>query len=292
MKIGLYGKNINYDFFPYLNTLLEILDAHQSELFIYEPFFECIEKSYKKKLTQYKVFKSHENLPSDSDFLISIGGDGTFLETVSLVRDSEIPIIGVNSGRLGFLANISREDIPDAFTAIFNDKFSYERRALIEFITPENIFGDLNFGLNEVTIQKKDSSLITIHTYLDHEFLNSYWTDGLIISTPTGSTAYSLSLGGPIMLPNSKNFVITPIASHTLTVRPLVIPDDKEITIRLEGRSDNFLATVDNRVREFSKNTDITIRKAGFCVKMLKLHYNDFYSTLRHKLMWGMDKRN
>lgn len=240
----------------------------------------------------FTSFYENSDLPEDTNFMVSVGGDGTFLETVSFVKDSGIPIIGLNAGRLGFLANISQEIISDSFKAIFENKFTYEYRSLIELDTTKSAFEKFNYALNEVTVQKKDSSMITVHTYLNDDYLNSYWTDGLIISTPTGSTAYSMSVGGPIILPNASNFIISPIASHNLTVRPIVIPDNMEVTLKVDCRSDKFLLTLDNQYRQMDKSTEIRLKLAPFKIKMLQLHSNNFYKTLRNKLMWGADRRN
>jgi NAD+ kinase len=225
--------------------------------------------------------------------MVSIGGDGTFLESIMFLKNINIPVIGLNSGRLGFLANISKEEISLAFDAIIKGNYELESRSLLTLETETSIFGNFNFALNDVTIQKKDSTMITIDAYLDNEFLNTYWTDGLIVSTPTGSTAYSLSAGGPIVLPGSKNFIIAPIASHNLTVRPLVIPDTKEIRLEVRSRSGSFFVTVDNRVAAMEMpNNSFIIRKASFELKMVKLPFNSYYTTIRNKLMWGADTRN
>ncbi|WP_372644489.1 NAD kinase, partial [Ancylomarina sp.] len=217
-----------------------------------------------------------------------------FLDAVTVVQDSGIPIVGVNSGRLGFMADIAREEIPAAISDIFEGNYSIEERTLLKVQTKDNgLFKDFNYALNEFTVHKKDSaSMITIHTYIDGEYLNSYWADGLIIATPTGSTAYSLSVGGPILIPNTQNFVISPISPHNLTVRPIVLPNHQEITLKVEGRSDSYLASLDSRSVSFEALNELKISKADFKIKVLKLKTHSFYSTLRNKLMWGVDKRN
>jgi NAD+ kinase len=238
------------------------------------------------------VFHSDGDLDRDTDMLVSIGGDGTFLESIPLVFKNSIPIIGINSGRMGFLANISKEEIEPAFTAIFLGKHDIEYRTMIQFQAPSDIFGNLNFALNDITLQKNDASLITIDAYLDEEYLNTYWTDGLIVSTPTGSTAYSLSAGGPIVVPGSGNFVIVPIASHNLTVRPLVIPDHMQIKLTVNSRSGKYLVTADNRTRLVDSSVQFTLCRSAHKLGMVRLPSTNFYHTIRNKLMWGMDKRN
>jgi NAD+ kinase len=225
--------------------------------------------------------------------MFSIGGDGTFLETSSLVRNKNIPIVGINTGRLGFLSDIPSDKISEAIDNFFDKNFTIEKRTLLKLDTDNKLFSDFNFALNDVCIHKKDAtSLITIHVYINNEYLNSYWADGLIVSTPTGSTAYSMSLGGPIVVPNSENFIITPIASHNLTVRPIVINNNNELRIKVEGRSENFLVSLDSKSMLVDSTVELTIKKAPFSVNVLKFKNNSFFTTLRNKLMWGIDKRN
>ncbi len=292
MKISIYGKAFNSEFHPYLEKLFLRLKKENISISIYQPFKDFIDAETSCDTESFETFNSYEDIELDTDFMVSIGGDGTFLETITYVKDKNIPIIGLNSGRLGFLANIAKEDIDSAFDAILENRFTYEFRTLIELKSPSGVFSGYNFALNEVTIQKKDSKMIVVHVYVDNEFLNSYWTDGLIISTPTGSTAYSLSVGGPIVLPISNNFIIAPIASHNLSVRPIVIPDNVELTLKVDGRIDKYLLTLDNRTVELDRLTEVILKKSKFQIKMLQLHNNSFYNTLRNKLMWGLDKRN
>ena len=222
--------------------------------------------------------------------MLSIGGDGTFLEAVSFVRNKNIPMLGINSGRLGFLANISSADIEFILDKIFDNEYFIENRALIKLETKDKLFKDFNYGLNDFTIHKnQSSSMITIHAYLNDDYLNSYWADGLIISTPTGSTAYSLSAGGPIVVPNSNNFIITPIAPHSLTVRPMIISDNNILTLKIESRSQNYLASLDYKSEFFNTDVEIKISKADFCIKLVKFKDQSFFETLRNKLMWGLD---
>ncbi len=294
MKIAIYGRNYNSSFQTNINELFGILESNNIEILLFEPFRDFILKhekiNFKNKIS---LFNNPDDITSDIDFLISIGGDGTFLETIKYVKKHGVPIIGINSGRLGFLADIAKEELSSAIDKIIQKKYTIEERVVLGLETQNNLFGDNNFALNEFTIHKKDSaSMITIHTYLNDEFLNSYWADGLIISTPTGSTAYSLSVGGPLILPNSKNFIITPIAPHNLTVRPLVIPDNNVVKLKVEGRINSFLASLDHHSETFDNSIELIVRRANFTVKIINLKNHSFLTTLRNKLMWGLDKRN
>lgn len=293
MKIAVFGRIFNQEFIEYIDKFLSCLYENQIQVIFHRPFFDYIKSQTNIKETSADFFTSQEDAPDDIDFMVSIGGDGTFLESLIFLQHFDIPVIGLNSGRLGFLANISKEEISEALQNIISGNFELEKRSLLVVESPANPFGEFNFALNDATIQKKDTNLITIDTYLNNEFLNTYWTDGLIVSTPTGSTAYSLSVGGPIILPGSKNFVLAPIASHNLTVRPIVVPDDMEIRLEVKSRSGNFLISVDNRTEVMDiKHNVFTIRRAENKLSMVKLPFNNYYSTLRNKLMWGADKRN
>jgi NAD+ kinase len=292
MKITIYGKTFNPGFKPYIKELFEELHKNKVKVNVYKPFLEFIRNETGIEPEHDDVFEKKDDIGKDVDFMISIGGDGTFLETIPFVRNHNIPIIGLNSGRLGFLANIAKEEISTAFKAIFEKDYKIEHRTLIKVDTDKNIFGDLNFALNDITIQKKESTMITIDTFLNDEFFNTYWTDGLIVSTPTGSTAYSLSVGGPIVLPDSNNFIIAPIASHNLTVRPIVVPDSVIITLKVRNRNEKFFFTADNRTRLIDSTIKMKLYKADYKLKMLQLPNNNFYTTIRNKLMWGVDKRN
>ncbi len=293
MRAAVFGKNFDEDFKPSLSTFFNLLKKHNIELMIFEPYYQFIQKNCTNIPVIYSTFDSpftKDNLP---DIMFSIGGDGTFLDAVSYVKDKEIPIVGINSGRLGFLANISKEEIPDALNAIFNNKFTLEERTLLEVNTDKKYFNEFNFALNEVTVLKRDSgSMITIKVYANGEYLNTYWADGLILATPTGSTAYSLSLGGPIVVPGSSNFIITPIAPHNLTVRPIVLPDNYDITIKVSGRTENYLLSIDSQSVVVEKNTKICVKAASFKVKTVRIEENTFFDNIRDKLMWGFDKRN
>lgn len=293
MKIGLFGNRFNESFDAVIYHLLKRLSSrHDISISIHKGFSEILLNEKKYAFQFHEYFTNYNDIPKDLDCLISIGGDGTFLESVTLVRDSGIPIIGFNSGRLGFLANISSNDIDNAIKELLSKKYILEPRSLVGLYCNECLFGDFAYALNELTIQKTASSLITIHTYINDVFLNSYWTDGLIIATPTGSTAYSLSVGGPIVTPDSQNFIISPIAPHNLNVRPIIIPDTSILKLKVEGRTTNYNLTLDSRSAVIEIGTEIMIKKSPFQINLLKLESIDFFSTLRNKLMWGADKRN
>ena len=261
-------------------------------MLIYEPLYKFLQQKVQIK-GSVKTFNSFSDLNKETDCMLSIGGDGTFLETLTYIRNSGIPVLGINTGRLGFLANVAKTEISSAVDALVKKKFSVEKRALLSVTAPNNLFGEINYALNELTIFKKDSSsMITIHTYINGDYLNSYFADGLIIATPTGSTAYSLSCGGPLVMPSSQNFVITPIAPHNLNVRPLIISDDNEIKLKVEGRSSHYLASLDSRNEIIDSSIELTIKKADFYFHFIKLENQNFFNTIRNKLLWGLDKRN
>ena len=239
------------------------------------------------------MFNDHESLKGNADFLISIGGDGTLLKATTYVRNSNIPIMGVNTGRLGFISSISTDQIDAAITDLYKENYKIDNRTLLEVNTSNELFGKQNFALNEVAVTKKDtSSMIKVDAYIDNEFLNSYWADGLIVSTPTGSTGYSLSCGGPIIMPHTGNIIITPIAQHNLNVRPIVVEDESTIKLKVVDRDDLALISLDSRSRAFESSVEIIIKKAGFKIKLINPNFNSFLSTVRNKLMWGIDKRN
>lgn len=293
IKIAIYANKISGDFEPYFKTILEMLTPRKAKLIFYRPFFETLPNNLRPSNKDLQFFTESTDLEKDTDVFLSIGGDGTFLESVTFVRDSGIPIAGINSGRLGFLANIAKDEIKQALTKVINKSYSFEERELIQLSSPKGIFNKCNFALNEITISKKDSSsMITVHAYLNGQFLNTYWADGLIISTPTGSTAYSLSVGGPIVVPDAKNFIITPLAPHNLTVRPMVVSNNQELTLKIEGRDENYLLSLDRRYETIQPGIEIKINKARFKIKLIKHDDRTFFSTLREKFMWGLDKRN
>lgn len=292
MKVAIYGRKFGEDFTPYVKQLLELLEGNNIDIVVYEPFLSFLNPRLKFE-TKPAYFTHHSEIKDKVDFLISIGGDGTMLGTLPLVRNYGIPVIGINAGRLGFLSNISIDEISDIVDSLVNKTYKLDSRNLLKLVTEENLFGNTNYALNELTVHKKDSSsMITIHCYIDNEYLNSYWADGLIVSTPTGSTAYSLSCGGPIVAPGSDNFIITPIAPHNLTVRPIVISDKQEIKLVIEGRSDEFLISLDSRSETISSNSEVIIRKANSRMTIVQLPNQSYFKTTRNKLLWGLDKRN
>lgn len=294
MKIAIFGRPFKESFTNSMSLMFDILKNKDVELLIYKPFYDFIIQNSKLKPINCSFFTNHKDLDKNTDFFFSIGGDGTFLEAVTIVRDSNIPLVGINCGRLGFLADIAQDEIPQALEDLFDNEYSIENRSLLKVESSnENLFGDFNYALNEFTVHKKDSaSMITVHTYLNDEYLNSYWADGLIISSPTGSTAYSLSVGGPILIPETQNFVISPISPHNLTVRPIVLSNKQVISLRVEGRSDSYLASLDSRSVSFKSCDTLKIQRSEFTIKVVKLKGHSFFGTLRSKLMWGVDKRN
>ncbi len=293
MKIAIFGKKIKRDSFSHIQKLFDILNTQNIDTYFYEPFYKCLNKKASIKLYSKKTFKYHYDINKSFNFLISIGGDGTILDAVTLIRNKNIPIIGINTGRLGFLSNISKTEIEDSITKILNNNYKIEERTLLKITSKSKITNDFNFALNEISFIKKDSgSMISIDVYIDDIFANTYWADGLIISTPTGSTAYSLSVGGPIVIPNSKNIIISPIAPHTLTVRPIVIQDSAKLKIKISGRNKNYLLTLDSRSIKITSSNEFYITKANFTIKIVNISSDLYFSMLRNKLMWGVDKRN
>ncbi|MDC0354908.1 NAD kinase [Flavobacteriaceae bacterium] len=293
MKIAIYGQSADI---ISKNIFLELLSISKSENIIL-----LIEKKYnsillkKSKISHnHKLFSSYEDLDNTVDLMITIGGDGTLLRSVTFVRDLGIPIIGINTGRLGFLATLNQELLNIELKKILKGEFNVEERSLIEVnIDNNNDFSDFNFALNEVSVGRKNTtSMIEIKTTLNGEYLNTYWADGLIVSTPTGSTGYSLSCGGPIMTPSSQTFSITPIAPHNLNARPLVISDEIKIELSVEGREESHLLSLDSRINSLKNNVKIKIKKANYKIKLASFKNNSFYKTLRSKLLWGEDRRN
>jgi NAD+ kinase len=293
MKVAVFGTTVSVGFTPVLNEFFGFLKSSNIEVQLYKPFYSFLSDELKTEAFYTSFFHSYHDFDNQCDFIFSVGGDGTFLQSVLNIRNFDIPVVGVNSGRLGFLADISEDQVQYAMTNIFNHKYTIVERSMlqVDFDGTENL--DFNYALNEMTVLKTDtSSMINISAYLDKELLNNYWADGLIIATPTGSTAYSLSVGGPIITPDSENFVITPLAPHNLTVRPLVVPDNYEIKLKVEGRGTQFLASLDSRSIAVDLTTGIKIKKANFKLKTLQLPDQTFFGTLRNKLMWGVDRRN
>jgi len=289
-NIAIYGKSISDDNLKFLRILIQsLVQELEAEIYIHsnikdlDSFYETL-----------KVFDEFNLNNSKIDLLISFGGDGTLLDTVTMIKNSDIPILGINAGRLGFLANINQDDILLAVRALKNKNFKLDERSLLK--VENKILRDSeisNFALNEVTVHKKDSSsMLKIDAFLDDEYLNTYWSDGLIIATPTGSTAYSLSCGGPIITPGSNNFVITPISPHNLNLRPMVVGDGVSMRLEAESRESHFLVTMDSRSVSLPNNEQITIKKADFTIKLVELPDHNFFKTVRNKLFWGKDSRN
>jgi NAD+ kinase len=292
MKIAVYGKSITAESKTYVEDLhQELIDAGV-EICVYKRLERFISEHCNLDLS-LNTFSSHEDLLGfGPDFLITIGGDGTILDAVTFVRDSGIPILGVNTGRLGFLSNVSKENISQAVEALVQGDYSIDSRHLLD-LQCEDLDLELNFALNEVTVSRKDTTaMVTVHTWIDGHYLNSYWADGLIISTPTGSTGYSLSCGGPIIMPGSESFVITPIAPHNLNVRPFVIPNNMEIKLKVEGREKQFLVSLDSRIYALDSGSELSVKLQNFKINMVKTEIQDFADTLRNKLLWGLDRRN
>lgn len=292
MKIAVFSKTFAEENTVYIQQIVKRLETKNAGLLFYEPFYQKIKDSIVIK-QDVKVFNTYIELREQADILFSIGGDGTLLDTITLVRDSGIPILGINLGRMGFLSSISKDRIDIAIEQLINNKFNLDKRTLIKVITSNKLFGDLNYGLNEVSVYRKAPySMLKVQVFVNGEYLNSYWGDGLIVSTPTGSTAYSLSNGGPIVLPHSQNLVITAIATHNLTVRPIVIPDSSQIRIKVVGRVKEFLVNLDSRSLNADTNTELFIEKENFIINLVQLEDESYFTTIREKLMWGLDIRN
>ena len=293
MNIAIYGKKTSskedlQDF----ENLISIIQKKG-----WKAILECnlknILKTKMKGIDELDTFISHADFKSGIDLVVSVGGDGTFIKTVGFIRDSGVPILGINTGRLGFLANIRRDEIQESMDLIEQGKYIFEQRSLLSVETKNHIFGEDNFALNEVTVHKKDTaSMITVNATLGGEYLNSYWADGLIVATPTGSTAYSLSCGGPIITPGSHVHILTPIAAHNLNVRPMVVPDNLEIKLSVEGRERSYLVSLDSKTKNIAAGEEIIISKAKFMLNVVKFEDNSFLSTIRKKMLWGIDQRN
>ncbi|MBE16716.1 MAG: NAD kinase [Dokdonia sp.] len=294
MKVGIYGQFYHKDSAKYVQQLLDLLDEQNVDVIIEKNFLELIHKNEAIEKA-YSHFSTFEELDSSYDLFFSIGGDGTMLKTVTYVRDLDIPIVGINTGRLGFLATIKKEAIAHCVSHILRGNYQLSRRSLLEVTLDDGqqSFGDLNFALNEVAVSRKNTtSMISVETTINGEALTNYWADGLIVATPTGSTGYSLSCGGPVITPGTSSFVLTPIAPHNLNARPLVIGDHMEISLRVSGREEQHLISLDSRIATLTNDTLIRIRKAPFSVSLIVLEEETFLKTLRKKLLWGEDKRN
>ncbi len=292
MKIAIYSRGIENNQLQDINLLLDELISHGAEPVFFQDFFNQFYSAIHLK-GKYSTFNAADELDSGIDCMISLGGDGTLLDTVTLVRDSGIPILGINYGRLGFLANIGKEDLHTSIDAIANRKYVLDKRTLLHLAANIPLFGQTPYALNEFSLHKKDSSpMIKIHTYLNGEFLNTYWADGLIVATPTGSTGYSLSCNGPVVFPDSGSFVITPVAPHNLNIRPIIVPDNTIVSFEVEGRTDGFLCTLDSRREIVTKEIQLAVKKEKFDINLIRMNENNFLQTLRSKLSWGLDKRN
>ncbi len=294
MKVAIYGQYYQNSTEPIIRDIFVFFNAKNIDLVIEASFLKML---YEKELVtkDYKTFSSYKELDKSFDLMLSIGGDGTILRAATLVRNSGIPILGINAGRLGFLASVQKEDIATFLQMVVDKNYKISKRTLLKAsVFPKNKdLMEINFAMNEISVSRKDTtSMITIETHLDGELLTSYWADGLIIATPTGSTGYSLSCGGPILTPEVKSLVITPIAPHNLNARPLVIPDHTEIKLRVSGREEQYLVSMDSRITSVENDSVITIKKTSFQINMVEIPHETFFKTLRTKLLWGEDKRN
>lgn len=292
MLIALYNRTFDEEKIPLLLESLRILEELSFELLIFKDFYDRLVEYYPFSQPP-KIFSTHLDLLPETDMLVSFGGDGTMLDAVCFVGGANIPIMGINLGRLGFLADIQQDEIKAAFKAIRKGAYTIDRRTLIHLDANIPLFGPYPFALNEITLHRQDSSqMIKIHTYINGEFLNTYWADGLIVATPTGSTGYSLSCNGPLIFPQTSSFVITPVAPHNLNIRPLIVPDDSIITFEVEGRSNQFLCTLDSRMELITKDVSLAVKKEDFTIPLVRLHNHNFMKTIREKLNWGIDHRN
>ena len=291
MKVALHGLALKPEFSAQILSLFSVLEVSGAEIFVTESFEKQLGNLGKIPL-KYWVLETKEDYEG-LDFFISIGGDGTLLDSVCLVGSREIPILGLNTGRLGFLATVATDKIEESLVNLFVGNYQIESRTLLSLESNRKLFHGVNFALNEFTIHKRDtSSMITVHTYIDGKYLNSYWADGLIVSTPTGSTGYSLSCGGPLITPGAKNFVLTPVSPHNLNVRPIIVSDESVISFEIEGRTDKFLISLDSRSTAISSDLKLSVKKEKFSAKLVKLPNDHFFDTLRQKLNWGFDMRN
>jgi NAD+ kinase len=292
MKAAVYSRVFESSQQEDVQLFFDEITAQQIEVVLFHDFYQQIKTAIQLP-TPIKTFSSHQELTDDIEFIISLGGDGTLLDTITLIRDKPVAIMGINFGRLGFLAGIGRNEVKAAFKAVANRSYVVDSRTLIHVDASIPLFGEIPYALNEFSIHKRDvAAMIKIHTYLNGEFLNTYWADGLIVATPTGSTGYSLSCNGPVVFPDSGSFVITPVAPHNLNVRPIVIPDNNIISFEIESRSDQVICALDSRREIVNKDVQLAVKKENFEVNLIRLSENNFLQTLRNKLTWGLDKRN
>lgn len=291
MRIALYGKAFGSDYDRLMNDVLHILVENNVDIMIYKPFWDDIKQCFDNDI-KYHFFEG-SLAKGDAEMLFSFGGDGTILDSVPIIRDSEIPVLGINTGNLGFLSSVSAKEACDAVRNIIKGNYEIEKRTMIKIKDDDNVFNGINYALNEISILRENNgSLIIVNVYIDDKLLNTYWADGIILATPTGSTAYSMSVGGPIMTPNTDSFLITPIAAHNLSVRPVVIPDKSKIKIKVEGRCDKFALGLDSRNKLMNKSMSVEVEKTEFSFNMVKMPGEDFFGTIRNKLLWGNDVRN
>ena len=292
MKVAIYSRVLESTQQQYIQLFFDELNKEGISPVIFKPYFDEI-RSHLSLPDATATFACHEDLTEEIDFLISLGGDGTLLDTVTLVRNKNIPVVGINFGRLGFLASIGRDEMTDAIKALARRSYIIDKRTLIHLDSNIPLFNDVPYALNEFAIHKRDTSpMVKIHTYLNGELLNTYWADGLILATPTGSTGYSLSCAGPVVFPDACSLVLTPIAPHNLNVRPIVIPDNTIISFEVESRADEIICALDSRREIVDKNVLLAVRKENFMLSLVRLNENNFLQTLRNKLSWGLDKRN
>jgi NAD+ kinase len=292
LKVAIYSRVFESTQQKDIQLFFDELEKEKIEPLIFTDFYEQAAQHLRLPPSA-QTFSHHLELTADIDFLISLGGDGTLLDTVTFVRDKAIPVVGINFGRLGFLASIGRNEMIEAVRALARRSYIIDKRSLIHLDSNIPLFNDVPYGLNEFAIHKRDiAPMVKIHTYINGELLNTYWADGLILATPTGSTAYSLSCEGPVVFPESRSFVLTPIAPHNLNVRPIVIPDNTIISFEIESRSDEVICALDSRRELVDKNVLLAVRKENFSVNLVRLNENNFLQTLRNKLSWGLDKRN
>ena len=293
MKIAIYGQSYSSNTQNSIHVLFDLLLQKKVNVSVENDFLNSIKKG--SATNKYATFKTFTSLDNSYDLLISVGGDGTILRAITFVKDLSIPIVGINTGRLGFLSTIQTNEIEQAINNILNGNYKTSKRTLLSVETKPKTkeLSEINFALNEIAVSRKNTtSMITVETHLNNEYLTSYWADGLIISTPTGSTGYSLSCGGPVITPETDSFVLTPIAPHNLSARPVVIPNNTEIQLKVNGREDYYLISLDSRIATLHNSTIVTIKKASFKIIMVELFNESFIDTLRKKLLWGEDKRN
>ncbi len=293
MLVALYNRTFDLDDLPFLQKLLGLFELHRIQLSIYKDFYERLIGAGVSFAQTPAFFTCNRDLPRSTSMFFSLGGDGTILDAVCHVGSSGIPIIGINLGRLGFLAAIPEEEVTQAVESLVRGSYTIEQRSLVHLDASVPLFGDMPFALNEFTLHRKDSSsMIKIHTYLNGEFLNTFWADGLIVATPTGSTGYSLSCGGPVVFPQASSFLITAVAPHNLNVRPIIVPDDNVISFEVEGRAEQFLATLDARTESITAGVQMAVRRESFKISLVRPDEHNFLKTIKQKLYWGADTRN